>query len=75
MAVIKGIKIIWGEERPGNFQTPALPVGWSVIRRPDSYAVAVSPESKKFMIGDGVLYPLIETLKADMANPVQISSL
>ena len=47
-----GIKIVFGYE-----EAPSLPDGWIIKRCPVAAAIAISPEGKEYIIGDGVLYP------------------
>ena len=48
----RGIKIVWGYN-----DAPKLPDDWTIKRCAVAAAVAIAPDGKEYLIGDGVLYP------------------
>ena len=48
----RGIKIVWGYN-----DAPKLPDDWTIKRCAEAAAVAIAPDGKEYLIGDGVLYP------------------
>ena|ERR1035438_948213 len=65
-----GIKIVWGYS-----DAPKLPDTWKIKRCAMAAAVAIAPDGKEYIIGDGVLYPWLtcptEGLPMSLLKPGQ----